>query len=183
MPLRLCSYNVEWFNHLFNKDNSLKNGEKEKKRIKALHNVFEHIRADFVGILEAPNTSSDGKESTIKKLENFAHSENLPIGKAVTGYISGGTQEIAIMYNPDKLSVAHAPGGKPSSKSNPPFNGEFYFDTDEDRIKELYKHYRPPLEVLVTKKHDDVRFKVIVGTLNQKESLIVWISFTGRESL
>jgi hypothetical protein len=168
MTLRLCSYNVEWFNHLFNKDNSLKNGEKEQKRIKALHNVFEHIRADFVGILEAPNSSSDGKESTIKKLENFAQSKNLPVGKALTGYISGGNQEIAVMYNPDKLSVEHSPGGKSNSKSNPPFDGEFYFDTDEDRIKELYKHYRPPLEVQVIGKNNNVRFKVIVAHTKSK---------------
>ena len=36
MNIRLCSYNIEWFNHLFNKDNPLKTGSKEQKRLKAI---------------------------------------------------------------------------------------------------------------------------------------------------
>ena len=70
MSFRICSYNIEWFNHLFNKDNSLKNGPEEQERLTALKNVFLQIKPDFVGIVEAPNTSSDGQQSTVKKLEN-----------------------------------------------------------------------------------------------------------------
>ena len=49
MTLRLCSYNVEWFNHLFNKDNSMKNGEKEQKRIK-VHDLSESLNTSMVTI-------------------------------------------------------------------------------------------------------------------------------------
>ncbi|MCG6887509.1 MAG: endonuclease/exonuclease/phosphatase family protein [Proteobacteria bacterium] len=163
MTLRICSYNIEWFNHLFNKDNSLKTGNKEQARFTALQNVLQGLQSDLIGILEAPNTSANGTESTVTKLENFAAQHGLPTSKALTGYISGGTQEIAVLYNPNKLQVSHAPGGNPGSKSNPPFNGEFYFDTDEDRIKEVYKHYRPPLEVEVVVTQSGNTMKMIVA--------------------
>ncbi len=48
------------------------------------------------------------------------------------------------------VSVEHAPGGTAGSKSNPPFDERFEIDTDDDKIKEIYKHYRPPFETKVT---------------------------------
>ena len=168
MPLRLCAYNIEWFNHLFNKDNTLRSGSDEQKKINAIANVLLQINPDFAGIIEAPNTSADGQESTVIKLENFAQSTNLPLNKAVTGYISGGTQEIAILYNPNKLTVTHDPGGVSNSKGNPPFDGELFYDTDNDRIKEVYKYYRPPLEALVTINNTGTKFKVIVAHTKSK---------------
>ena len=62
MTLRICSYNIEWFNHLFNKDNSLKTGNKEQARFTALQNVLQGLQSDLIGILEAPNTSANGTE-------------------------------------------------------------------------------------------------------------------------
>jgi endonuclease/exonuclease/phosphatase family metal-dependent hydrolase len=162
MPIRLCSYNIEWFNHLFNKDNTLKNGSDEQKRINAIAGVLSRLDPDFVGIVEGPNTSKSTTESTVTKLENFAQHASLSANKALIGYPSAGTQEISILYNPEKLIVEHSPGGDSTSKSNPPFDGEFFYDTDSDRIKEVYKHYRPPLEALVTVKSNNAKFRVIV---------------------
>ena len=163
MTLRICSYNIEWFNRLFNKDNSLKTGNKETARFTALRNVLQQLQPDLIGILEAPNTSASGAESTVTKLENFASQFNLPTRKALTGFISGGFQEIAVLYDPDKLRVTHTPGGNAGSKRNPPFDGEFYFDTDEDRIKEVYKHYRPPLEIEIVHLQSNTTVKAIVA--------------------
>ncbi|MCK5075004.1 MAG: endonuclease/exonuclease/phosphatase family protein [Calditrichia bacterium] len=163
MDITICTYNIEWFNHLFNKDNSLKTSAKAKERIKAIGNIIREINPDLLGILEAPNTSADGAESTVTKLKNFAVSENLSINQAITGFISGGTQEIAVLYNPDKLTLSHSPGGKSNSRNNPPFDKEFYFDTDEDRIKEVYKNYRPPLEVKVKELTTSKEFKLILA--------------------
>ena len=168
MSIRICSYNIEWFNHLFNKDNTLKDGNDEKKRFAAISKVLKHIEPDLLGIVEGPNTTADGLQSTVTKLENFAQSENLSINKAMTGFISPGTQEIALLYNPGKLTVEHAPGGKDDSKSNPPFNGQFFYDTDNDRIKEVYKHYRPPLEALVTVNNTNKEFKVLIAHTKSK---------------
>ena len=168
MSLRLCSYNIQWFNKLFNKDNTLKTGSKEQDQIAAIRDVLLHIQPDFIGIVEAPNSTTDGKQSTIKKLENFAQYTNLPLQKAVTGFLSRGLQEIAGLYNTDKLNVTHSPGGITDSRSNPPFDGEFYFDTDDDRIKEVYTHYRPPLELLVSPRQSEIKFKIIVAHTKSK---------------
>lgn len=166
MSIRLCSYNIEWFNRLFNKNNSLKTGAEEKARLAAIAEVLKNIDADFIGIVEAPNSSADGSESTVEKLEKFADSASLRAKKAIIGFISGGMQELAILYDPDKLTVTHSPGGKTGSKGNPPFDGEMFFDTDEDRIKEVYKFYRPPFEALV--KTNGNEFKVIVAHTKSK---------------
>jgi len=168
MDLRICTYNIEWFNHLFNKDNSLKTSRKDQERFNAIGKVLTEINPDLLGIVEAPNTSVDRTESAKAKLEKFAQSKNLPISRAVTGFISGGTQEIAILYNPTRLTVEHAPGGSAKSKSNPPFDGEFFYDTDDDRIKEVYKHYRPPLEANVKELTTGKEFKIIVAHTKSK---------------
>jgi hypothetical protein len=44
------------------------------------------------------------------------------------------------------MTVTHDPGGNANTRSNPPFDGEFFYDADDDRIDEVYRHYRPPLE-------------------------------------
>jgi len=168
MGVRVCSYNIEWFNHLFNTDNSLKSGTQEQKRLKAVKNVLTRIDPDFLGIVEAPNSSADGTQSTVVKLENFARFAGLRISKALVGIISGGTQEIAAMYDPARLTVTHAPGGRASSKGNPPFDAVFYYDTDNDGIDEVYKHYRPPLEARVKVVPTGAEFYVIIAHAKSK---------------
>ena len=168
MSLRICSYNIEWFNHLFNPDNSLKNGQKEQEKLSAIGNVLSRIDPDFVGIIEAPNTTKDLQQSTVQKLENFAQFAGLRAKKSLIGFISGGTQEIAALYDPVKLTVNHDPGGNANLKKNPPFNGQFYFDTDDDRIKEVYTHYRPPLEAHVRVNQTGTEFNVIIAHSKSK---------------
>lgn len=162
MAIRICSYNVEWFNRLFNKNNTLKTGAKEQKRLGAIRDVLQTVRADLIGVVEAPNTSRDGTESTVLRLETFAAWAGLPAGKALTGVISGGYQELAVLYDPNKFTVTHQPGGRKGGVFNPPFNEEFRFDTDEDRIKEVYKFYRPPLEARVQITGADSEFQLMV---------------------
>jgi endonuclease/exonuclease/phosphatase family metal-dependent hydrolase len=163
MSIRLCTYNIEYFNDLFKKDNTLETAAKKKKRLKAIKKVLETIKADLIGIVEAPNTLKSGIKSTVTCLENFAAWAKLPTSKAMMGYSSVGDQEIAVLFNPAKVTVAHAPGGKANSKSNPRFDKEFRFDTDEDRVKEVYRFYRPPLEVKVkVKGQQGQSFKLMV---------------------
>jgi hypothetical protein len=151
MSLRLCSYNIEFFNRLFKKgSNDLKTDVEEQGRVNAIGTVLKTIDPDLIGILEAPNSRKDGTESTVDRLQVFAGTVGLRTNKAMTGSISPGVQEIAILFDPARIAAQHDPGGNATSKKNPPFSGEFYFDTDEDRINEVYKFYRPPLEVKVT---------------------------------
>ena len=168
MSLRICSYNIEWFTRLFNDDNSLKNGQNEQERLTAIKNVLSRIDSDFVGIVEAPNTTADRQQSTVTKLENFAQFAGLRTRKALIGFISEGIQEIAALYDPDKLTVNHDPGGDANLEENPPFDGRFYFDTDDDRIKEVYEHYRPPLEVRVRVNGTSKEFNAIIAHTKTK---------------
>ncbi len=150
MKTRIATYNIEWFDDHFNEDNSLKLSGKSEQKFKAVKSILELINADLITIIEAPNTTTTTViQDTKKKLENFAGWAGLLTRKAIIGFPSGGRQEIAILYNPDKMTVTHDPGGHPNSKSNPPFNGEYFFDTDDDNIKEVYRHYRPPLEAKI----------------------------------
>ena len=146
MAMRLCSYNIEYFNDLFTKSNTLKTDAKSRERQQAIRDVLQMINVDLIGIIEAPNTSSSNSQSTIQCLENFAQWSQLQTTKALTGFLSKGRQELALLYNPNKFTIQHAPGGNPASKGNPRFDREFLYDTDDDRIKEVYQFYRPPLE-------------------------------------
>lgn len=150
MDIRIATYNVEWFDNHFNDDNTMKSSNQDMKKFNAVKTVLGLLNADLITLIEAPNTTTTtGIQSTVVKLENFAQWAGLPTRKAMIGFPSAGRQEIAALYNPDKMTATHDPGGRSDSRSNPPFNGEFFFDTDDDDIKEVYKHYRPPLEVRV----------------------------------
>lgn len=188
MDIRICSYNIEWFDKLFRKNNQLRTGVREASRLEAIKSVLTTLDADFIGILEAPNSSSDGTRSTIQCLENFSAFAGLRARKAVTGFISGGRQEIAALFDPDVLHAHHSPGGEEGSTTHPPFNGEFVHDTDEDRIKEVYRHYRPPLELLIEVPATGYSFKLMAVHPKSKGSfssmdLFQWIRESKRNRL
>ncbi len=150
MSIRIATFNIEWFDDHFNADNSMKATQASNQKFAAVREILELIQADLVNIVEAPNTTTTtGIQSTKEKLENFASWAGLSTREAIIGYPSGGRQEIALLYDPDKMHVIHHPGGNSGSRSNPPFNKEFFYDANQDRIKEVYKHYRPPLEARV----------------------------------
>jgi endonuclease/exonuclease/phosphatase family metal-dependent hydrolase len=165
MGIRIATYNVEWFDDHFNADNSMKTSAESDQKFKAVKHVLNLIKADLITIIEAPNTTTTtGVQSTVKKLENFAQWAGLATNKAMIGFPSGGRQEIAVLYNPGKMTVTHDPGGNSGSRSNPPFDGEFFFDTDDDRIKEVYQHYRPPLEARIGLSNGEVFYVMGVHT-------------------
>lgn len=149
MPIRIASYNIEWFDDHFRDDNTLKTTAGSRAKFDAVKTVLELIDADLITVIEAPNTTTTtGIQDTVAKLENFADWAGLATNKAVSGFPSRGRQEIAILYNPNKMTVTHEPDGT-DSRSNPRFDGEFFVDADQDGIKEVYRHYRPPLEAKV----------------------------------
>jgi len=161
--MRLMTYNLEWFDHLFEADNSLKTDDDSKKRFDAIAEVLTNTNPDLIGITEGPNTTTTtGSRSTVQALENFASTFGLRQIKALLGYPSAGKQEIALLYDPDVVEAEHDPGGKSGHKKNPPFNEQFQADSDGDGIPEIYKHYRPPLEAKVTRKDTGDSFWIIV---------------------
>lgn len=109
MKIRVCTYNVEWFNRLFDENDMPLTDEKSMARKAALRAVLAGVDADVVGIVEGPDHSK--KRSTKTALENFAETERLRLTKAMIGFPSAGKQELAPWYDPSKVTVSHEPGG------------------------------------------------------------------------
>ena len=77
-PLRLATYNVEWFNALFdNRGKLLEDLEysaryniSRPEQIGSLGIVFTALDADGIMVIEAPDTNH--RRSTVRALEHFA---------------------------------------------------------------------------------------------------------------
>ena len=159
-PLRLATYNVEWFNALFDdagrllrdKSPSERHAVTREDQIAALGTVFKALDADAVMIIEAPDTH--GKRSTVTALERFAAHFNLRARKAIIGYSSDTEQEIALLFDPARLGVAHDPKGAPVDKRGqsdaPRFDGIYHYDLNGDGQRETVRFSKPPLELAVT---------------------------------
>lgn len=158
--LRIATYNVEWFNNLFD-DHArlLEDGEPSARykisraeQLGALGIVFTALDADAVMVIEAPDTN--GRRSTVKALEHFAAHFGLRARRAITGFPSDSEQEISMLYDPDRISAVHDPLGEPTGKKPnaevPRFDGTFRFDLDTDAAPEPIRFSKPPLELAVT---------------------------------
>jgi endonuclease/exonuclease/phosphatase family metal-dependent hydrolase len=158
--IRIATYNCEWFNALFNdRGRLLADGEPSTRykttrgeQAAALGIVFNAIDADAVMVIEAPDTN--GKRSSVTALERFAQVMGLRARRAVTGYASETEQEIALLYDPDRLSVQHDPQGRwpipLGSNEVPRFDGQFRAQTMPNTPPDLVRFVKPPLELSVT---------------------------------
>lgn len=155
--LRLATYNVEWFNALFADDGSLladdarsaRYGVSRAEQLTALGIVFTALNADGVMIIEAPDTGT--RRSTITALEKFAAHFGLRARKAITGFISDTEQEIAFLFDPDRIRAAHRPLGASPLHADPAgvprFDGVFRHDLNTDAHPERIRFSKPPLEL------------------------------------
>jgi len=168
--MRIATYNVEWFTNLFDDhDNLLEDGDwsgrqdvTRAEQLTALGIVFTALNADAVLVVEAPDTNR--KRSTTAALENFAAKYDLRARKALMGFDNGTQQEIALLYDPDKLTAAHDPMGDPTGKRGawdaPRFDGVFRIDLDTDADPESISFSKPPLEARLETK-DGQRIRLI----------------------
>lgn len=159
-PLRLATYNVEWFNALFDDQGRLLEDRELSARYKvtrgdqlgSLGIVFTALDADGVLIIEAPDQSH--KRSTVTALENFARHYGLRTRKALIGFASDTEQEIAFLYDPNRLKVRHDPRGEPAPSHGatgvPRFDTALRADLDVDGLEEVIRFSKPPLELAVT---------------------------------
>lgn len=159
-PLRLATYNVEWFNALFDDAGRMLEDREPSTRYQitrgeqlgALGVVFAALDADGIVIIEAPDTNS--RRSTVKALETFARATGLRARKAMIGFPSDTEQEIAFLYDPDRLTARHDPIGEPSttygSPDAPRFDTTFRYDLDMDNVTEAIRFSKPPLELVLT---------------------------------
>jgi hypothetical protein len=154
--LRLATYNVAWFNALFDDHGRMlaDTGASSRyqvtrgEQLAALGRVFQALDADGVMVIEAPDTN--GKRQTVRALEGFARACGLRARQAVIGFPSETEQEIAFLYDPDRLTVRHDPKGAPLGPGTPRFDGTFRYDLDADAVHETIRFSKPPLELAVT---------------------------------
>jgi endonuclease/exonuclease/phosphatase family metal-dependent hydrolase len=153
--LRIATYNVEWFNALFDDHGRLREDREWSGRHKitrvdqltALGIVFTALDADAVMVIEAPDTN--GKRSSVKALERFAAHFGLRARRALTGFASETEQEITLLYDPDRLVARHDPQGTGpgTAGGDPRFDGTFHLDLDADATPDSIRFSKPPLEV------------------------------------
>lgn len=157
--MRIATYNVEWFNTLFDDAGHLLDDDgwsarrdvRRRDQIAALGIVFTAMDADAIMVIEAPD--QNGRRSTVKALETFAATVGVRARKAIIGFPNDTQQEIALLYDPDRLNVRHDPQGEPTGKQGardaPRFDGVFRWDLDVDAAPDLIRYSKPPLELAV----------------------------------
>jgi len=158
--LRLATYNVEWFNALFDDEGRMladntrsgRHGVSRAEQLGALGIVFTALDADGVLVIEAPDQSR--RRSTTRALETFARHFGLRTSKAIIGFESETEQEIAFLYNPDRIVAHHDPQGADPLHADPRdvprFDGVFWHDLNADAQPERIRFSKPPLELALT---------------------------------
>ncbi|TMM50907.1 endonuclease/exonuclease/phosphatase family protein [Sulfitobacter sabulilitoris] len=169
--MRFATYNIEWFTGLFDDDNRLLTDDTWSSRYKvtrraqadALGLVFDRIDADAVLIVEAPDTSR--RRRTGAALEAFAAHYGLRTREAVMGFSNDTQQEIALLYDPDRISARHAPMS--DGDHAPRFDRTFRIDLDIDATEDSVTFSKPPLELSVVT-HGGFAFRMIGAHLKSK---------------
>ncbi|MCV3272947.1 endonuclease/exonuclease/phosphatase family protein [Roseobacter sinensis] len=149
--MRFATYNVEWFTSLFDDDSRLqmdtawsaRHNVTRAEQATALGEVFRRLDADAVLVVEAPDANS--KRQTVAALEDFAGHFDLRARTAVMGFMNETQQEIALLYDPDRVTARHAP--RPGTASVPRFDGTFEIDLDIDATRDQVRFSKPPLEL------------------------------------
>lgn len=155
--MRIATYNVEWFNRLFDDDGQLIDDDTwssrwnvtKARQTEALGIVLTAMDCDAIMIIEAPDSSPT--RSTKRALQNFADNFGLRTNTALIGFPNDTQQEIALLYDQNAMSATHKPLGS-ADADNPRFDGEFRLDIDVDAHPDPIRWSKPPLEALVTLK-------------------------------
>ncbi|PQO23908.1 endonuclease [Rhodobacteraceae bacterium WD3A24] len=155
--MRLATYNVEWFDALFDEADQLieddgpsgRQGVSRVDQIASIAIVLTALDADAVLIVEAPDHG--GARSTVAALEGFAARFDLRTSRAVAGYASDSQQEIALLYDPARLQARHDPRGQPTGKRGsaqaPRFDSAFRWVPPGEETPLIVPFARPPLEL------------------------------------
>ena len=155
--LRIATYNVEWFNTLFDDAGQLIDDDSWSARwnvtkaaqTAALGHVFQAMDLDAVMVIEAPDTSRRRQGS--RALATFAERFELRAREVVMGFANDTQQEIALLYDPDMMTAVHDPLGDLTSASPAPrFDADLRIDLDTDAALDVVRWSKPPLEVKVT---------------------------------
>ena len=150
--IRLATWNVEWFNALFDDagrplrdaGRSGRHQVTRAQQLSAIGIVMTALDADGIMVIEAPDTNAH--RSTITALERFAREAGLPTSRALIGFASETDQEIAFLYDPARIDPHHDPQSTPAV---PRFDRDYRYDLDADAAPETIRFPKPPLELAV----------------------------------
>ena len=162
--MRVATYNVEWFSYLFDNKNKLifnrrwsgSHDVEKEQQINALGAIFKAMDADEIMIIEAPQANK--KRSSTHALENFARHFGLRQTQAITGFRNDTQQQIALLYDPSKMDVSHAPN-KPS-KHAPAFDTKFILGNG-DKEQQPVTFSKPPLELVINPRSPGPNLRLI----------------------
>lgn len=181
MKLDIAVYNVEWMMRLFDTDGNLKMDNDSLQRAEQLATVIRTIDADIIGIVEGPDTTVSGSRSAAAQLELWAGHFGLDNSyRGVQGFPSSGRQELCALYKSSRVEVIHKPT---LDKSKHPFNEPFVADTNEALVKELYEHYRPPLELSVKSVADGKEVARMIVAHSKSKGIFDRVDFSRFEQL
>ncbi len=149
--MRIATYNVEWFTHLFDDHGHFLPGDgwsgrqdvTRQAQADALGQVFRSLDADAVMVIEAPD--SHRRRDGVAALTGFAARYDLRTSAALMGFVNQTQQEIALLYDPARLTPRH----DPREDGAPRFDDSFRIDLDIDRAPERVVWSKPPLELEV----------------------------------
>ncbi|CUH81090.1 Endonuclease/Exonuclease/phosphatase family protein [Tritonibacter multivorans] len=148
--MRIATYNVEWFVHLFDDHDRLLDDDQPSGRygisraaqLAAVTDVFRRLDADAVVVVEAPN--SGRRRRTVRALEHFAAHAGIRARNAIMGFANDTQQEIALLYDPAVLGARHVAH---SSYDAPQFDQSFAIDLDIDGQTDEVRFSKPPMEL------------------------------------
>lgn len=158
--IRLATWNIEWFNALFDDHDRPLHDDQPSARYKvtrgaqlaAIARVMRAMDADGMVVVEAPDTNN--RRSTVRALERFARDAGLRTSRAMVGYPSESEQEIAFLWDPARLAARHDPV---ETEGAPRFDASFRYDLDTDAAPETIRFNKPPLEVALAVPGRDLR--------------------------
>lgn len=181
MKLNIAVYNMEWMAYLFDTQGNLKTDNESLTRAQNLATVVAAMDPDILGIVEGPDTTVSGSKSASAQMEQWAAHFDLDSSyRAVHGFPSGGRQELCVLFKSSKLEITHRPT---QDKSKNPFNEPFAVDTNETLVKELYEHYRPPLELSVESVADNQEIARIIVAHAKSKGIFDRVDFARYEQL
>lgn len=148
--MRIATYNVEWFNSLFDDDGTLlfdqgwsgRYNVTREQQLTALGVVFSRLDADAIMIIEVPDHSRARRTHTA--LENFANHFGLRANTVLIGFSNDTQQEIAFLYDANVIKAQHRPI---ASVEAPRFDEHFEIDLDVDARLDTVTFSKPPLEL------------------------------------
>ena len=180
MTLRIASYNVEWFAGLFGPEDVLLRDDSWSRRrdvtkaqqAQAIADVIRRVDPDILMIVEGPDHGSEN--STTRALETFAKTFGLRQSQALHGFPNGTRQELALMFDPARVTMRHMPIGEPFEPRQgdapielkdlnaddyaPRFDSLLPLDIDDDNRIDLHRFSKPPLEAEVKVGAQKLRF-------------------------